>query len=575
MNPRHFKYETWLYGLAFLLALGLRLIQLDTLPLTDGEAGPALQSLHIAQGLKPAISPHPFYILFTATIFFLFGGATDALARLLPALVGSALVFAPLLFQGRIKPRQGVILAFFLALDPGLVTLSRETASSIFAIVFTLFAWGFWNNNRLRLAGAFAALALLGGPSIWAGLLGLGIAWAIRQAMEPRPSGEEEAPAEGEQPAPTTQPPNYKTALIAFVATFLLAGSLLFIAPNGLSAALSSLPAYLRGWGTSSGITSGRLVFSLLVYQPLTLILAILAVLRGWLNGSRRVIRLTLWLMVSLLLAVFYPLHQVNDLAWFLIPLCSLAALELIRHIDVFPDERSEVLGVVVLTGFILVFTWLNLTALTRVVAPSSEFSLRIWLLVGSLLLLTLSLILVGFGWSARIARLGAVWGMTLSLGILSLGGALGSAGLRGAAFPELWPSQPRPAQADLLSATINNLSELDTGSGTAAPVTIVGLDSPTLDWTLRNHSVERVEALDPTASPAFVITQFEVDPSLAAAYRGQDFTWRQTPAWETALFTDWIRWITLREMPQNGETIILWARDNLFLDSNSSQPAP
>ena len=88
MTYRHFKNEGWLYMLAFLLALGLRLIQLGAMPLTDAEAAPALQALHIAQGLKPALSPHPFYILSTSVLFFLYGGGTDFLARLIPALAG-------------------------------------------------------------------------------------------------------------------------------------------------------------------------------------------------------------------------------------------------------------------------------------------------------------------------------------------------------------------------------------------------------------------------------------------------------------------------------------------------------
>ena len=67
--------------------------------------------------------------------------------------------------------------------------------------------------------------------------------------------------------------------------------------------------------------------------------------------------------------------------------------------------------------------------------------------------------------------------------------------------------------------------------------------------------------------SPYFVVTPFEMDPALLPAYRGQDFSWRQTPVWETNLPADWVRWITLREMPQTAETIILWARDDLFLD--------
>jgi len=49
MNSSPFKNEGWLYGLAFLLALGFRLIQLGASPLTDSEATLALQALHIAR----------------------------------------------------------------------------------------------------------------------------------------------------------------------------------------------------------------------------------------------------------------------------------------------------------------------------------------------------------------------------------------------------------------------------------------------------------------------------------------------------------------------------------------------
>jgi predicted membrane-bound mannosyltransferase len=108
MTYRHFKYEGWLYSLAFLLALGLRLTQLGLMPLTDAEAGPALQALRIAQGSSPALSPHPLYILSTSILFFLYGNGTDFLSRLLPAIIGSLLVFAPLLFDTRIKPRPGL-----------------------------------------------------------------------------------------------------------------------------------------------------------------------------------------------------------------------------------------------------------------------------------------------------------------------------------------------------------------------------------------------------------------------------------------------------------------------------------
>ncbi|HNB40965.1 MAG TPA: hypothetical protein PLG52_05670, partial [Anaerolineales bacterium] len=119
MNYRHFKYEGWLYALAFLVALAVRFIALGALPLTDAEAAPALQALRISQSANPALDPHPFYILSTSLIFLMYGGGTNFLARLIPALIGSLLVLAPRLLDDRLKPRPSLILAFFLALDPG------------------------------------------------------------------------------------------------------------------------------------------------------------------------------------------------------------------------------------------------------------------------------------------------------------------------------------------------------------------------------------------------------------------------------------------------------------------------
>ncbi|MBL8051082.1 MAG: hypothetical protein JNM46_07660 [Anaerolineales bacterium] len=199
--------------------------------------------------------------------------------------------------------------------------------------------------------------------------------------------------------------------------------------------------------------------------------------------------------------------------------------------------------------------------------ADSREYALRFWMLLGSIVLLLLSLLLVGAGWSTRIARIGGVWGFVIALGALTLGGTFGAAGLRGFNSPELWWQTKIPAQADLLRETVNQVSEYYTGNDTSASVVIVGLDSPALAWALREHNVQIVDSLDPASAPDIVITPFENNPILVAAYRGQDFNWRQTFLWNVSPVDAWIRWVTLREISYAGESIILWARDDLFLD--------
>ena len=481
MTYRHFKLEGLLYTLAFLIALGLRLTQLGAMPLTDVEAAPALQALQIAQGLKPALSPHPLYILSTSILFFLFGGGTNFLARLVPALAGSALVFAPLLLE-RIKPRPSLILAFFIALDPGLTAISRQVASPILAITFLIFAWGFFSKNKTSLAGGFAALAFLSGPSVWAGLLGLGITWAIMEGIKSiRASDEPQVSTSGLRQS-------IREATLPFLLTFITAGTLFFIVPNGLSAALESIPVFITTWLIPSNVPVSWLFLSLPIYQPLVLLLAVFAIVRGWLNGSLRIIPLSIWFLVSLTLAIFSPSRQVADLAWSLIPLGALAALELARNINIFPEERREVAGVICLTVLLWVFAWLNFTGMVWHPQGSQEYGLGFWILMGVLLLIVLSLLLVAAGWSKRTARLGGIWGLVLGLGVLGLGGALGSAGLRGLSHPELWWLPSMPMQADLLQATISDISEWSSGNDNSAPVVITGLDSPALEWALREH---------------------------------------------------------------------------------------
>jgi hypothetical protein len=555
MTYRHFKYEGWLYALAFATALGMRLIQLGAMPLADAEAAPALQALRISQGENPALAAHPFYILSTSIAFFLYGGGTNFLARFIPALIGSLLVFAPLLFDNRLKPRPSLILAFFIALDPGLVAISRQAASPIFAIAFLVFALGFINKKQFQLAGVFAALALLGGPSLWLGVLGLGIAWMIYQLFNRSQSS-------------IFNFSNFKLSnLIPFIVTFILAGSLFFIVPNGLSAALGSIPAFFSRWLALSDVPAGRLFLALLVYHPLLVLLALTAIFRGWLNGSPRIIPISIWLLVSLLLAVFLPSRQIADLSWTLLPLAALAALELARNFNIFPEERREVAGVVLLVAFIWTFAWLAFSGLIWIPPDSPAYINRFLFFLGALVLLILSLLLVGLGWSTRTARLGGVWGMVLVLGLLGLGGAFGSAGMRGIASPELWWLSSIPTEANLLRATVQDVSRIGFGEKNAASVVIAGVDSPALEWVLREHNVTRVETPGGISAPDIVITPWEIDPFLAAAYRGQEFPWRQNPLWNASPQNIWFRWVVLRDMPQSGETLILWVRDDLFLD--------
>jgi hypothetical protein len=283
---------------------------------------------------------------------------------------------------------------------------------------------------------------------------------------------------------------------------------------------------------------------------------------------------LSLWTLVALLLALFYPAHQVSDLAWMLIPLWSLAALELARIMKVLPEERREVLGVAVLTVLILVFIWFDFLGLIRAGGVSNQGSTRTWLMVGSFFLLVVSILLVAVGWSIRVARFGAVLGLAAVLGVYSFGALTGAAGLR--VMPnavEIWTPDRGLPQAGLLLTTVDQMSDWSFDNINSQPVTIAGINSPALVWLLHDHTVNVVSALDISTSPPIVITTDQADPALASGYRGQNFVWWQAPQWNQAHFSDLVTWISFHQIPVSKVNIIVWVRSDLFIDSAVPKP--
>jgi hypothetical protein len=267
------------------------------------------------------------------------------------------------------------------------------------------------------------------------------------------------------------------------------------------------------------------------------------------------------------LLASFYPARQTSDLAWMLIPLWTLAAMEFSHHLIVSRADHLETAGVTVFTLLLLGFAWMDFIAMYFTPLPSEQGNLRLGLLVGALVLLIVSVTLVGYGWSGRIARVGAAWGVTILLGVYTLGSAWGATGLRDPKAVELWDAGAPVAQAGLLTQTAEQVSEWSTGQADDLPVTVYGVDSPALFWALRHRRVDVVFALDSISAPALVITPPQETLELASAYRGQDFNWRQSPVWE-AFPSFQLQWLTRRELPTQPEVIVLWARNDLFVDA-------
>jgi hypothetical protein len=117
----------------------------------------------------------------------------------------------------------------------------------------------------------------------------------------------------------------------------------------------------------------------------------------------------------------------------------------------------------------------------------------------------------------------------------------------------------------------VDQVSETSVGNDLSQPITIMGVNSPALEWLLRDHAVKQVTALDPASTPPLIITPPMDNLNLPAAYRGQDFVWRQQIKVQDMKRAEWWRWLVNRQLPRQDETVILWARDDLFPDGSQA----
>lgn len=560
INKRLLTFENGALLLALALALFLRFFQLGAAPLNESEANLALQALEMARGGHPVLSAQPGYLLPSALWMMIFGSG-NAVARFWPALAGSLLVLAPFFFQRWLGRWPALALSFFLAIDPALVSLSRQADAASWAIAFSLLAAGLLLNKSWNWGGICLGLALLGGPAVWAGAVVFGLA-ALLSSWLPT----DEQKSIDAEPVTEQEPrlAEWKNWLPWAAGALLIAGTLLGTRPAGLSAAVASLPAYITGWWQPQDLAALPALMAFFLSAPAALLLAFVQTISGWVARNRTDRFLGFTWLIGLLLVLAMPGRSYAYLTWVMIPLWALAARGMIQMLTVKRGDRVWILGETVIFTLLLILIWLSLRSLNTVTI-AEDIRLR-WLTVGAaVLILIVTIIALAWSWNVRTAFQGALAGLTIVLLTISLSNMVRSAAYSGNASRELWRTGVSPTQAELISQTVGDLSEWKVGNRYELDGVVVGIDSDALRWLLRDHpafSFSPVMNIETT--PSLVLTDAE-SPQLASAYTGQDFNWYSTPAWSDFSLAQWWEWWTERRALMTNTSLILWARGDVL----------
>ena len=280
-NQTRISTELLLYGLLFILAAALRFILLGKAPLVESEASWAYQAWQIWRGELIRPGSLVSYLSITKALFFIFGSG-DYTARVLPAAAGSFVIWIPYLMRHRFGRIPALVLALGLAIDPALVSVSRIAGGPIPALIFLLLAGVAFHHSNLKWSLIFLVLGLFSGPAFWMGAVILGFTIILSRILDFW-EGKEYFQARFTNLS-NNRDSNVQAAGEYFFSLLVLitVGSFFFSRLQGLSAWAGSLPEFLKGWISSSGVSSLKLLLALIVSNPFITILGALGFLYAW-----------------------------------------------------------------------------------------------------------------------------------------------------------------------------------------------------------------------------------------------------------------------------------------------------
>ena len=544
--------ENVLFAIIILSGIFIRMINLGSLPLGETEAGYALNAFSIINGAQISPTNQPLYASLTSILFFVFG-SSEFLSRLTPLIFGCALIFIPYLLRSKIGIIPALFGTLFIAFDPGLIALSRQSGSSIISITLVLIALTAFGFHKYKLSGVLLGLWLFGGTSTWLGLILLLLACGLAMVFFEKDELKINI--------------NSKKLFQGFLFGAFVLGGMFFLFPMSYSGLSQSMVDFVKSWKVQPEFNVFALLITLVKYHPLILILSVISGIIGWTKNDKKVQYLSMIAVLALILLVVFPGKTVQDLVWLILPLILLSVYRIGDWLKIDKNEILQTSGVTLVGLILFVFMMLNAVSAFYAKAPSTNNGMSQWLIiVAAILMIAAIVLLVGWGWSWKIAFTGFFWSVTIFTFGLQISSAFHISGPSSGESFSIWQAELSKNERNLLIASVNDLSGWNTGRKDALDMVLLNMNSDVLNWEFRNYpNVTEFRSLSVNQKPSMVITNQNEGLTLSAEYRGQDFNIQSTPDFQNMTFDDWKTWLFGGEMKVTRDEKILWARADLF----------
>jgi len=563
----------WAWLVLLTIAVALHLFLLYRVPLSPSEMPQALASLDAVKGTNLSTASNSALLLLGNTLLFSVFGAGNGIVRLIPSLAGIALVLLPLYWQRRLGNMGTLTAAGVLLISPIILFASRRvegTTLSILAAGFLFTALApVWNKNpresqRKSLIILGVSVGLLSGPAFYDLLLTGIAAWLFWHWLQREQIDLDKFRSWG-RPG------------LAGLGVAMLVSIGFGFRWGGWDGVMDGLSNWLSSWTMTSDASH---LGALLLYEPLTLILAALGLIYAWRQRASFPLALAFWVLLNLLMMSLRGGAPVTNAGTVILALAYLSGYGIENIIKDMPANLFK--WSIIHLGMGFVFLIPALLGLTQYASGLVSAEQPVLVLSGAIVLLALQALLAFL--FSLVLPINVLWRSAL-LGIsvmclyIQTGFSLQLNYVRPTSALE--PAVMTAGSSDM-QAFKQMVSDIAIQRGLredTLAITVVDVDSEITDsvyWTLRDFYRIKVSSTWPSEvellnAEMLVITPESMDLSAVTTpgWKGMRFTVTHsylapTPGCRrttTIDCTDWVNWYLYRTSPypQSFKGLILW----------------
>jgi 4-amino-4-deoxy-L-arabinose transferase-like glycosyltransferase len=594
--------EAMVYAAILVLALVLRLAELDTVPLTTPETHQALAAWRAvtpgAAGLP--VTPESPLLFALHSLVFATMGASEITVRIGTALGGVLLVLSPALFRDLLGRGRALLASLVLLCSPTLLAASRFDSPVVWTVLLAVLAlwagWRWWDTHSEGYALAasifLGAALLLGdptGPVLVLVLLAAGglALWLTAVDFEVDDSPGIMARLRSRLVGFPWQPAVLVTALV-----ILIVSTQFFIRLDGLGAIGELLSAGLGGLSTARpGAPVFYPLLTSLFYEPIVWLFALIAIWSLSRRGALTVVeRFTVgWLAFTIIGWLLYNGGGPEHALWAEVPLAVLVGgflFDLLQTtLHPFWQVPPWAKGVLAFATVILLFIFTVhgqavARSLLQLPLEGGTFDINVIATVNLVwVLMALLLGIIGVFLAA------GIWGMTATmqggaLGVLAfalftgIGSGWNIAVIRATDPVELWHMTGAvTAQSQSLRNTLLQLAERS-AAGVNQELVVMALapQDGVVAWALRDFNKTQfiTDVAEAQEAGIVLLPDFSTSPGLGGDYVGDAYTIRTTWNGRPIVPGDLLAWWFQRNVrpglaPVALERVVLWLRQDIY----------